>query len=81
MDLEHIWVKASQCREDLDADACVTENDVLLTPLSSGTTGLVLKREILLYTFLGSPKCVMLTHRNFNVQTEILKESVLTLRK
>lgn len=56
MDLEHIWVKASQCREDLDADACVTENDVLLTPLSSGTTGLVLKREILLYTFFRLTK-------------------------
>lgn len=45
--------------EELDNDKHLTVDDVLLTPLSSGTT--------------GSPKCVMLTHRNFIIQTEVLK--------
>jgi hypothetical protein len=39
VDLERVWVEAADCRECLDADAGITESDVLLTPLSSGTTG------------------------------------------
>uniref|UniRef100_A0A914QPW9 AMP-dependent synthetase/ligase domain-containing protein n=1 Tax=Panagrolaimus davidi TaxID=227884 RepID=A0A914QPW9_9BILA len=42
--------------------ALVTIDDVLLAPLSSGT--------------LGEPKCVQLTHKNFNAATIALKELV-----
>ncbi|KAI6222545.1 4-coumarate--CoA ligase 2 [Aphelenchoides besseyi] len=62
IDFEKLLEELSQDADDLEADKDLTEDDVLLTPLSSGTT--------------GSPKCVMLTHRNFNVQTEILKEAI-----
>ncbi|KAM3728050.1 Peroxisomal OPC-8:0-CoA ligase [Dirofilaria immitis] len=37
-------------------------DDILLTPFSSGTT--------------GSPKCVQLTHRNFNTSTAVLKNAL-----
>lgn len=39
----------------------ISEDDVLLAPLSSGTT-------------TGVPKCVLLTHGNFNNATESLKK-------
>lgn len=39
----------------------LTQNDVLLAPLSSGTT-------------TGVPKCVFLTHGNFNAATKSLKK-------
>jgi long-subunit acyl-CoA synthetase (AMP-forming) len=73
IDLERIWSEAEDSCEDSTWDADVDENDVLLTPLSSGTTGKFLFLNCLT-CFEGLPKCVMLTHRNFNVQTEILKE-------
>ncbi|KAI6239472.1 4-coumarate--CoA ligase 2 [Aphelenchoides fujianensis] len=60
--MDELPIKPTDEEVDIEADAELTEDDILLTPLSSGTT--------------GSPKCVMLTHRNFNVQTEILKETI-----
>ncbi|CAD5228782.1 unnamed protein product [Bursaphelenchus okinawaensis] len=61
IDLERLLQSAPVC-EDMENDKGLNVDHVLLTPLSSGTT--------------GTPKCVMLTHRNFIVQTEILKEAV-----
>uniref|UniRef100_A0A915CP88 Uncharacterized protein n=1 Tax=Ditylenchus dipsaci TaxID=166011 RepID=A0A915CP88_9BILA len=40
----------------------LTLDDVILAPLSSGTT--------------GTPKCVLLTHRNLNAATDILKSQL-----
>lgn len=51
--LRNIDESASLCDEE------IAEDDVLLTPFSSGTT--------------GAPKCVLLTHKNFNAATDILK--------
>lgn len=38
----------------------ISLDDTLITPFSSGTT--------------GAPKCVELSHRNFNASTAILKK-------
>lgn len=51
IDLERIWSEATDNCEDSNWDADVEENDVLLTPLSSGTTGKFLFQTNLLYSF------------------------------
>jgi hypothetical protein len=37
VDLERIWTESAEFRDDFDVQ--INETDVLLTPLSSGTTG------------------------------------------
>ncbi|TKR83296.1 hypothetical protein L596_016916 [Steinernema carpocapsae] len=46
----------------LEIEANLGIDDVLIAPLSSGTT--------------GAPKCVLLTHRNYNCATSVLKQAV-----
>ncbi|KAI1730859.1 AMP-binding enzyme domain-containing protein [Ditylenchus destructor] len=63
IDLEKIFEEAKENISNnseflsMSSDICI--DDVLLAPLSGGTT--------------GTPKCVMLTHKNFDAATRILK--------
>lgn len=53
-------IKKSQKNFLEETSEHIALDDVLLTPFSSGTS--------------GQPKCVQLTHRNFNASTAILKK-------
>lgn len=61
VDLEEIFENASSAEgvENFQVDG-LTMDDVLMAPLSSGTTS-------------GTPKCVLLTHRNVDAATRFLK--------